>query len=187
MYFIQLLETNKNLNPHLLGVSIEVWIQLIIGIISSIAIMYASNTAINWNKKNKEEKDLDELSYFLGCLKILQETMGFYHVEYMIGEETGIVDLQGPTYLNSQIESLISEINNSKVKLVQLLRPYYDTKDFLYLLFSLNTLFSHKDSYYYEHLETEDWDEKIKSLTKFNDEIAEKMKHNKKSFLNKRK
>lgn len=166
----------------IVGLSLETWIQLIVGVISAGSIIWAANIAKDWNKKNKESKDFDELSYFLVSLQILQETMNYYFTKYMLGDDIGIEDTYGQNYFGPQIKSMISEIYDSKIKLVQLLRPYHDTKDFLYLLFSLNDLSSKIDKiYYYEEEEQNYWNEKIKNLTKFNNEIASELKHNKKS------
>lgn len=175
MFFIKFIDTY--LKPLFLGISNEAWsliIQLVVGILSFIAIFKASNTVVKWNEKNKKEKELNEVSYFLGCFQILTETMNYYHVGYLIGEDIDGKDIYSSDYLLTQIRQLVSEINKSKYWLAQLLSPYIDSKFFLELLFSLDNILTIGNIE--TDLECEIWDDLLNELKNFNMKMEKAIK-----------
>lgn len=180
MFFIKITELNTNSRPLFWGISKESWsliIPLVVGFISAIAIIYASYAAISWNKRNKKEKEYNEISYFLGCFQILAEIMNYYFYVYLVGEDIEGKNHYSIDYLISQIKLLISEIDDSKFSLAQLFSPYINSKTFLYLLFDLSNIFSAKrreiDD---DNSELEEWDELIKRLEKFNSKMEKIIK-----------
>lgn len=119
-------------------------IQLIVGVITAFAVIYASHKALKWSKQNIKTNERKILNYYLGNLKLLRAGISFY-----MALSVGALDnVQArPEQILSELKNIYAELHSQKTEISLLLPTTIDIKSFLNLLLIIgDLLYEEKDN-----------------------------------------
>ena len=124
----------------LFGLNREWWsliIQLIVGIVSAFAVVYASNRAMRWSKQNLAKNENRIVRYFIGNMKMLRAGISFYTA----------VDLGAVDNINTstkaileELKKIYSDIYKQRDEISALLPKEIEMDHFLNLLLIIQTV-----------------------------------------------
>lgn len=130
-----------------LYLSIEWWkliVQFVTGTTAAIAVIFASNVAIKWSRRQSEKEEKRNLRYYRGLFKLLESGICFYF-RWQLGDgRLEDQDLDSGDVLN-ELEGIIYDINENKYLISGLFPQDYDIHSFFDLMLMLRDLIVKKN------------------------------------------